>query len=109
MPDVECPEASAPHALVIDDLLLFRQVLLRYVDDDADGEVVITETDTETGTDTESVIHTDEETDAATDTASDRATPTDSETIDQAGAKATHGCDGSAAGGYRSGVSAGTL
>ena len=29
VPDVESPEASAPHALVIDDLLLFRQVLLR--------------------------------------------------------------------------------
>ena len=28
VPDVESPEASAPHALVIDDLLLFRQVAL---------------------------------------------------------------------------------
>ena len=29
VPDVESPEASAPHALVIDDLLVFRQVLRR--------------------------------------------------------------------------------
>ena len=38
VPDVESPEASAPHALVIDDLLLFRQVSLGQaaVDDDID-------------------------------------------------------------------------
>ena len=32
VPDVGSPEASAPHALVIDDLLLFRQVPLRSED-----------------------------------------------------------------------------
>ena len=53
VPDVDSPEASAPHALVIDDLLLFRQVLLRCV----------------------------EETDADMDTATERATLPDSETI----------------------------
>ena len=39
VPDVESPEASAPHALVIDDLLLFRQVALgRAVADEAADE-----------------------------------------------------------------------
>ena len=31
VPDVDSPEASAPHALVIDDLLMFRQVPPRYL------------------------------------------------------------------------------
>ena len=34
VPDVDSPEASAPHALIIDDLLLFRQVPCVYVDAD---------------------------------------------------------------------------
>ena len=73
VPDVDSPEASAPHALVIDDLLLFRQVLLRCV----------------------------EETDADMDTATERATLPDSETIAQAAAPATQGgaCASGAAGG----------
>jgi len=68
---VESPEASAPHALVIDDLLLFRQVPLRYVNDDANGLVTTTETDTESDTHTDAGIHTytDTETGAATNTA----------------------------------------
>ena len=43
VPDVESPEASAPHALVIDDLLLFRQVLLGQAaaDDDQGGRRVL--------------------------------------------------------------------
>ena len=36
VPDVDSPEASAPHALIIDDLLMFRQVPWVYVDADAD-------------------------------------------------------------------------
>ena len=54
VPQVESPEASAPHALVIDDLLLFRQVPLR--DDDAEpaaeGNGDATGTDAETDTET---------------------------------------------------------
>ena len=62
-------------------------VLLRCVDDGAD-------------VDTAFDADTDEETDAATDTATEGPTPADSETIDQAGAPATHGGgDTSAAGG----------
>ena len=34
MPEVDSPEAKAPHALIIDDLLLFRQVPWVYVDAD---------------------------------------------------------------------------
>ena len=34
MPEVDSPEAKAPHAIIIDDLLLFRQVPWVYVDAD---------------------------------------------------------------------------
>ena len=50
VPQVESPEASAPHALVIDDLLLIRQVPLRYDDAEpaAEGSGDGTDADTET-------------------------------------------------------------